>query len=296
MNNVYIRSNINLKKIILTYILALTPLLLAGFYKNGIKLYIDDYVSLSLMFKPLILDILGFGIGLFVNLIYDKVIKKEKGSVFSSFHPLYGLLIASIISINTNILLFIGVTFIVLFISKFIKNLNINVVAVAALIIIFITKYSNGFTFLNIYEQTNKLSLNSLDYLIGRGSGGINTTHVILLVLSLIILCKQNYYKKEIPLYSTIVYSISMLGYCIFNNNIGAIFDNIFTNGILFSFVFIGTDSLSSSYTSKGKIVYSVILGLVTFGLYLIYPPLSSIGGILIASICHITIDRLCER
>ena len=144
-----------------------------------------------------------------------------------------------------------------------------------------------------MYEQSNTLNLVALDYLIGRGSGGINTSHVLLLGFSLMILCNIRTYKKEIPIYASVIYSVCMVIYCVINNQIGLILDNIFANGILFSFVFIGTDTISSSYTGKGRIIYSVIIGLSTFGLFLIYPPLSALGGILIGSICHKTIDNL---
>lgn len=296
MNNIYMRSKDSLKKIMLQIIIALIPLLIAGFYKNGIKLYTGSYVTFIGMFKPLVLDLIGFASGIIVNIIYENIIKKEKSikdAAFSSFHPLYGLLIASVISINTKVWLFSIVVFICLFVSKFLKKDNINIMAISALIIIFVTKLIYGFTFLNFYEQVNTLHLDTLDYLIGRGSGGINTTHVILLALSFIILCNIKSYKKEIPICASIVYSACIIVYCAFNNELGTILDNIFSNGILFSFIFIATDSLSSSYTAKGKIIYSIITGLASFGLFLIYPPLSALGGILIASITHSTIDKI---
>ena len=65
----------------------------------------------------------------------------------------------------------------------------------------------------------------------------------------------------------------------------------LFTNGILFSFIFIATDPLSSSYTRVGKIIYGVLVGISTFLLYLINPILSSFGGILIVSILNSVID-----
>ena len=83
-----------------------------------------------------------------------------------------------------------------------------------------------------------------------------------------------------------------MLIYCIITGNIGSILDNIFANNVLFSFVFIATEPLSSPYTYKGQIIYSVIIGILTFGMYIIYPPLAALGGIIIASICHKTIDK----
>lgn len=296
MSSGFLTNKENIRTIILKYILALLPLIIAGFYKNGIKLYLNDYISFYQMFRPLMFDILGFLLGALVNIIYEKIIKKRKGFkgvIFSSFHPLYGLLIASIISINTNIYIFALVTFGFLLISKFIKNNIINVAAISALTIIFISKYTTGFSFLNIYESSNKLNLVALDYLLGKGSGGINTTHVILLGLSLIILWQIRSYKREIPLYSGIIYSACMIIYCIINHNLGQILDNIFSNGILFSYIFLASDSVTSCYTEKGKFIYSLVIGLTTFGLYLIYPPLSAIGAILIASILHKFIDRI---
>lgn len=296
----FLKNNITQKKINTYLFISLIPLLITGFYKNGIKLYLNDLVGIKGMFKPLILDILGFLIGVLVNVIYEKLIKKNPGKlkhiIFDSFHPLYGLLIASVISINTNIFIFIIVTFIMLLLSKFIKQDKVNVVALTALIIIFIINITGTFTFNNLYESTNNLNLDALDYLIGRGSGGINTTHVIFLIISLIILCNQKFYKKEIPFYSSLIFSLGIIIYSIITNDIGKSIDHIFSNGILFAYVFIATDSLTTPRTYKGKIIYSIIIGLVTVGLYIVYPPLSALGAIVIGSMCHNTIDKLCQK
>ncbi len=297
MNSGYLRSKDTLKSIMFKIILALVPLLIAGFYKNGIKLYIGKYVSFYGMLKPLLLDIIGFLIGIIVNIIYENIIKKRlsmKEAMFSSFHPLYGLLVASIVTINIRLWYFSVVTFIVFMISKFIKKYNINYIAFTALIIILISKLFGTFSFLNLYEQANILNLEALDYLIGRGSGGVNTTHVILLGLSLIILWRIRSYKREIAIYSIITYSICMLGYLLFTNSLGYFFENIFSNGILFSFVFVATDMISSSYTAKGKIIYGSLIGVFTFGLFLIYPPLAVYGAILLVSIFNSLIDKIC--
>lgn len=297
---VYLKTKESIKNISINEILALIPLLIYGFYKNGISLYLNHYVSFLGMLKPLIFDLLGFMIGYLVNYLYQKIKLKKSASfletLFSSFYPIYGLLIASIISINTNLFLFIIITFIFLLVSRFLKNNKINIIALSALIIILLTNLFGNFSYLNPYETAKTLNLDALDYLLGRGSGGINTTSAFLLLFSLIILNQKETYKKEIPIYSSIIYILSIIIYNIIINNIGNILNDIFSTGILFSFVFIGTESVTSSYTSKGKFIYSLIMGLSTFGLYLIYPPLSALGGILIASMTHGTIDKLVER
>ena len=82
------------------------------------------------MLKPLLFILLGFIIGMSVNIVYEKIIKKNKEDlkdiVFSSLHPIYGVLIACVSSINTNLLLFSVVSFSVLFMSRFIKENKIN--------------------------------------------------------------------------------------------------------------------------------------------------------------------------
>ena len=290
-----IKSNNSIKKISYMYILSLLPLILFGFYKNGISLYMKKYVNIFEMFKPLLFIIVGFIIGILVNVIYEKYIKKSNDKlnniIFSSFHPIYGLLIACIISINCNIILFSIVSFIVLFISKFIKKNTINYISLTGLIIFLIMNIFGEFSFLNIYESSNKFNLNTVDFMLGKGSGGIFTTNIILLIISFIFLYNVKTYKKSISIFSISTFTILVIIYCIITNNLGNIMNILFTNGILFSFIYIATDTVSSSYTSEGKIIYGILVGLFTFLLYLVNPVLSSLGGILIASILNSVID-----
>ena len=107
---------------------------------------------------------------------------------------------------------------------------------------------------------------------------------------------KQKFYKRDIPIYSMLVFIVCMIGYSVFTKNIDGLLNNIFTNGILFSFIFVAPISVASSYTNKGKIVFSILLGLITFGLFLVYPEISALGGILIVSILNKLIDKICEK
>ena len=289
-----IKSNNSIKKISLTYLISLFPLILFGIYKNGISLYIKGYVNLTGMFKPLLFVIIGAVIGILVNIIYEKIQKNNRSIgelIFSSFHMIYGILIACISSINTNLVLFSIVTFIVLFISKFIKYNKFNVIALSSLIIFFIMTLLNKFSFLNSYEASTNFNMNAIDYLFGKGSGGIFTTNIILLCISFIILYLNKAYKRIIPIYATIIFAIFAFVYSLLTNNISSILEILFTNGILFSFIFIATETTSSSYTRMGQIIYGIFVGILTFGLYLIKPELASLGAIFIASILSGLID-----
>lgn len=289
------KSNNSIKRITLTYIISLLPLILFGFYKNGISLYIKKYVNILEMFKPLVIILLGFLIGATVNVIYEKKINKNKDNIkdiiFSSLHPIYGILIGCISSINTNIILFSLVTFIILLISKFIKNTKINYITLTSLIIFFIMNIFGKFSFLNAYEVSNNFNMNAIDYLFGKGNGGIVTTNILLLIISYIILYNSNIYKRNIPIYSFISFLLLTIIYCFIKNDIGNIMNMLFTNGILFSFVYIASEPNSSSYTRLGSTIYGIIVGILSFIFYLINPALSSLGGIFIASIFNSLID-----
>lgn len=296
MKDVYLRSNYNVKTISYKVLLSLLLLILSGFYKNGIKLYIHDLVGVYGLIKPLLFTVLGFLIGSLVNIIYLKIKKNKlnlKESIFSSFHPVYGVIIASVISINTNIILFTSVTFVILLLSKFITSSRFNVMAATALIITLIFNVVGNFSFLNAYEKSTVLSLDTMDYLLGRGYGGINTSYVLFLIISLIFLTKEDYYKKSIALFSSIVFSLLIVIYSIYDNNVGLILENIFSNGVLFCFIYIATEPLSSSYTKVGQIIFGVLTGLLTFLLYLIEPSLAALGAILIVSLLHQIIDEI---
>ena len=147
------------------------------------------------------------------------------------------------------------------------------------------------FSFLNAYEVSNNFNMNAIDYLFGKGNGGIVTTNILLLIISYIILYNSNIYKRNIPIYSFISFLLLTIIYCFIKNDIGNIMNMLFTNGILFSFVYIASEPNSSSYTRLGSTIYGIIVGILSFIFYLINPALSSLGGIFIASIFNSLID-----
>lgn len=295
MKDIYIRNNNSIFKISLSYLLSLIPLIGYAFYKNGIHLYQKGYVSLFGMFKPLFFIITGIIIGALVNIIYEKLIKKKKEklkeTLFSSFHIVYGILIASLASINTNFFVFALITFIILFFSKIMKIKSINIVALTSLMLILLTYLISDFSYLNQYEANTILNLNATDYLLGRGSGGIATTCIAFLILSLIILWNQPTYKKEISLYSIVAFVTLIIIYCIYKSNIANVFDILFTNGILFSLIYVAPEPVSSSYTKGGKIIFGITSGILTFILYLVNPAFAALGAILISSILSSVFD-----
>lgn len=276
----FVREETNIKKIISYLYVSIIPLLIFGFYKNGIKGYDGIFIL-----HPLILDLIGFASGALVSIILEK--KKP----LTSFYPFYGLLSASLVFPNTSIIVFGFICFISLFIYKKINKNNVNIVCVIALIVILISNFYET-SYLNLVINSNT-NLDGLDYLLGKGSAGLNASCTLLSLASYLYLSSKPFYKREIPLYSFLTYSILMIIYLSFIGDINSLFVRLLSNGTIFSLVFVSTMGTTSSYTHRGRIAYALILGILMFALSFGFPSLSVISAIFLVSIMHKYIDKL---
>lgn len=276
----FVREETNIKKIISYLYISIIPLLIFGFYKNGIKSYDGIYIL-----HPLILDLVGFASGTVVSTILEK--KKP----LTSFYPFYGLLSASLVFPNTSIIVFGLICFISLFIYKKINKNNVNIVCVIALIVILISNFYET-SYLNLVINSNT-NLDGLDYLLGKGSAGLNASCTLLSLASYLYLSTKAFYKREIPLYSFLTYSILMVIYLSFIGDINSLFVRLLSNGTIFSLVFVSTMGTTSSYTKRGRICYALILGILMFILSFSFPSLAVISAIFLVSIMHKYIDKL---
>lgn len=276
----FVREETNIKKIISYLYISIIPLLIFGFYKNGIKGYDGIYIL-----HPLILDLIGFASGALVSIILEK--KKP----LTSFYPFYGLLSASLVFPNTSIIVFGLICFISLFIYKKINKNNVNIVCVIALIVILISNFYET-SYLNLVINSNT-NLDGLDYLLGKGSAGLNASCTLLSLASYLYLSTKAFYKREIPLYSFLTYSILMVIYLSFIGDINSLFVRLLSNGTIFSLVFVSTMGSTSSYTKRGRICYALILGILMFILSFRFPSLAVISAIFLVSIMHKYIDKL---
>lgn len=276
----FVREETNIKKIISYLYISIIPLLIFGFYKNGIKGYDGIFIL-----HPLILDLIGFASGALVSIILEK--KKP----LTSFYPFYGLLSASLVFPNTSIIVFGLICFISLFIYKKINKNNVNIVCVIALIVILISNFYET-SYLNLVINSNT-NLDGLDYLLGKGSAGLNASCTLLSLASYLYLSTKDFYKREIPLYSFLIYSILMVIYLSFIGDINSLFVRLLSNGTIFSLVFVSTMGTTSSYTKRGRICYALILGILMFILSFSFPSLAVISAIFLVSIMHKYIDKL---
>lgn len=292
-NNVYVRSTRSIKSISLVRLLLLLPMIIYGIYKNGIFLYQSELISMYEMFKPIIILIGSALLGALVNIIYEYLIKKSKDNLidvlFSSFSIEYGILVACIMTINVNIYIYFSVLAVILFISKFTNN-RINSMCIAFLIIYIISTLVGEFSYANAYETSRTFALEFMDYLIGRAPGGMASTHILFMLLALFGMFLTNNNKSSISLAASLVYISLILGYSLITNNDFS--SMLFSNNFLFIAGFIATDSVTSCYTKNGMLLYGVLLGLLSFIIYLWNPIIAPIIAVIILSLFNNLIDR----
>lgn len=250
--NVYLKSKISEKKILLKYILLLIPFLIYGFYKNGILLYKGNYINSFGMLKPILLVI----ISILISYLFTKY-KKEK---FISYRLYLNILSSLIVLPNINIFIYLIVLLLINILYTF-KKVNISLITI--LLLILFSFIFHNYSFLNVYEESVNHSYSITNYLFGNGSGGISNTLFIYSILVFIYLICDFSYKKHIVLTSLTVYYILLaLSFVIlkkFDYNIAL------NNNLIFAFIFLNTISIFSPYTKGGCYLYGFILGLFSF-------------------------------
>ncbi len=274
----------------LMYLIALIPLIIFGFYKNGISLYSKEYANFLGMFKPLLLILMSVTGNLLANLL--KGLKSKKQIDFSNvkFGLVESIILAMCLPISSSPLIVFVVSLIC---SLFFRKSKLNQIAVMYLLI-------QGFNYLlklgnfeNAYEASTLLNHNGLDLFLGFGVGGVASTSIILTLLALIFMSFNKLYKKD--LVYTAILTFVLLGAItnIIDSNYTEIFSYIFSGNVIFMLVFVLPNLNSTSYTSKGQVLSGILVGILTYLLSFITPFNAVVISILLISPLKGIFDRI---
>ena len=285
-NTVFIRSKISIFTISFVRILSLLPFILVGIYLNTFKI---NNINPSAFLKPLTYAFVGLIIGILVNLIFTKRNKKDKLNdiLFSSFHIEYGVILGCLMSPSVSLITF-SITLLILFIISKLIDIKINAMALSFIIIYLITKYTTSF---NLVER---IATSDKDYLIGNITGSLLSTGFISYLIALFILRVNSSSKTDISIYASITFAILTLIASFLVDE--SFYELVFINSYLFIFLYVASDSISSSYTLKGVKIYGILIGLITFSLMFITPILAPFIAILITSLFSTVIDKLSNK
>ena len=182
----YLHYGKDKNSLVKAYFIALIPLLLFSFYKNGILLYQNKLISFIDMFIPLYFYIISILVGFLVAHL-NKSDKRE--------YVLYALILACTISINTNMLLYPIVLFVSLFIASFLqKKKEFNLLAFTRIVLI-LALLLNSYSYMNVAEKIEAFNYNYLDIFIGYGVGGLASNSLFCCFIAFLILSFNKFYK-----------------------------------------------------------------------------------------------------
>lgn len=281
--------------IMIDFIISLLPIILVGWYQNGIVVFLKNNKIISL-FYPLIFVILGGLFTFLTELIYFYITNKQEYFLKSinSFSIIPGLLLSLILPLNTPIwVLLIGCVF-ASFIGKIIfGGFGNNIFNPALLGYVFImTAFYNVIKNNNIDIISSSTPLNNLNNILngnviitnilnkdniisfcfGLRNGTIAETSNIACIISFIYLVVRKVIDFKSTIICILTFTLSCLIISIFIKTNPLLFTiyNLFSGGIIFGSVFMVTEPVTSPRSVYGKIIYSFFVGIITLILRLL--------------------------
>lgn len=283
--------------IMIDFLISLLPIILIGWYQNGIVIFNNNKSIISL-FYPLVFVILGGLFTFLTELIYFYITnKKDKNYIkkaINSYAIIPGILLSLILPLNTPIwVLLIGCVF-ASFIGKIIfGGFGNNIFNPALLGYVFImTAFYGVINKNNIDIISSSTPLNSLNNIL-RGNvlidNVINKNNIlsfcfglkygtmaevsnIACIISFIYLIIRKVINYKTTIICLLTFFITCFIVALFININPLLFSvyNLFSGGIIFGAVFMVTEPVTSPRSVYGKIVYSFFIGVITLMLRLL--------------------------
>ena len=313
----FIKSKNSTDKIMNSLLIALLPIIIFTFYKNGIIPFVNEKTDIIGLFYPLIFILVGLISTFIFENLFCLLTKKE-----SHYSIIPGIFIALVLPINTPILILIIACFIGIIFGKMIYGgFGHNIFNPALIGCLFVlsayssvivnnggylnsyevdviskaTPLSNVVEGIGSYETLVKPYGNLLDFFIGTIPGSVGETSSLLCLIGFIYLAFKKIIKVKIPIiYITTVFVLSLIIGSFYNLGIWYPLFQIFSGGLMFGAIFMATDPVTSPTTSLGQIIYGFCLGLLTVIFrHLTNYPEGVLTSILLMNLFVFSLDKL---
>ena len=262
----HLKSKLTNSKIIIIYYIVILLLTVYATYKNGIILYSKNLINFISIFKPLLMILLSIGIACLTNYLYSIFIKKEKYIFIRDYTPVFMALITLTLPLNISLILFVIIMLIVNILKLFYNIEFINYYSLIKILFVLILFIIGKYSYLTLYDINIETSFSTLDLFLGRGVGGLATSNILLLIICYFIMLFNESYKKEIPIFSIISYIITLVIVdLLIKNNIIVDIKSFITNGFIFGVLFIATIPMYSPLKHKSIVIYSILIGIISF-------------------------------
>ncbi len=295
----FIKQNNTTGKMMKNLFLALLPLLIFTFYKNGLLPFIKGYATFYGMMYPLLLLLVGIITSYFSEYFYFRVLKHQtkveiKEELRHSFPIFPGLFLSLIVPYNTPLLLMVFASFIATFFGKMLYGGFGHNLFNPALIGCFflLTMYGGYIAKMGGYFNTLEMDTVSFatplsnaqgvdgigsyatlvapygtlwDFFLGTIPGALGETSALLCLCAFFFLSFKRVIKWKIPAFY--IGTVFLLTLCIGKaNGMGLWYPcfQVLSGGLFFGAIFMATDPVTSPITSIGQVLYAIFLGIST--------------------------------
>lgn len=305
----HIHAEQSTNQLVQHYMIALLPLVLFAFFKNGVFPYTKGLSGVYDLFLPLIVigvSILGAFLSELGYLWIKQKIKKEPFSFSLFFKHTYfylpAIILALLLPLHTPLYLVLFSSVIATLIGKmafggFGKNtFHPSLIGYVFVMILFgsviasnggsfsALEASNGFTQtpMEMMLATDGIGnyptfvapfSRMLNFVIGMVPGGLGTTSAILCLLGFIYLVVNRAIKWKIPVfYIGTVFVISYMIGAYQGLGLWYSFYQVMIGGLMFGAIYVAADTVTSPTTPIGQILYGITLGILTVVFRFLFP------------------------
>lgn len=279
-------------------LIALIPIILFAFYRNGLKLYLDHETDYLGLIYPILFMLIA-SLTTFITELVITLIMKHKldfKALLASYPFLPGLFLSLVVPIKTSLLvLVIGcviASLVKCLSGGFGKNLlNPALTGYAAILLLYFFQVFSAPGYVEAVSQATPLTNAGLvsglgtyealvgpytslwQLLLGNYAGALGETSALLCLIGFLYLVYTKTIKWRIPIiYIATVFIIAML--MGLYNNVGLWYPlfNVLTGGLCFGAIFMATDPVTSPVTLVGQILYALGLGILTMAFRYLSP------------------------
>lgn len=324
----FLNSKNKTSKMMLHLFIALLPIIIFTFYKNGVIPYRAGLTDVKGLFLPLTVIILPALTSYLTEMLYASIFLRKDALQYVknsfSFYP--GLFLGLIMPLNTPFSMLILGAFIATLVGKLLFGGFGNNIFNPALVgrIFIITAYAITFgkyAYHNSYELDTIASSTPLtnasivegigsynelvrpygslmNFFIGTIPGAVGETSALLCIIAFIYLTLTKTIKWRIPVFyvGTVFIMAFIIG--LFNNleRTYSLFQ-ILSGGLMFGAVFMATDPVTSPTTYVGQSLYGISLGILTIVFRHLTPyPEGVLTSILTMNMLVFIIDKIGVR
>lgn len=257
-------------------LLILLPIIGFSLYKYGYLDYSKGLVSLLVSFKVLWLLL----INIIITFISSNILKDNYPYKYYEI-----IVLTLLLPIRIPYIVDIIGVLVYNLIRKYLYTYHLNNIAISKLLITFCLMILNKNNYLSFYQEQVSSLYTTSDLIWGASIGSIGSNNLVILILCYLLLCNVIIYKKDIPWYAILGYTMTLGIYGLINNNLIYLMKLTLNSTVLFSIIFVSSINISSPVGRKLRRIYGLLVGILSFTFLTINPYDAGLIGIIMANL-----------